>query len=59
MTENIPVTFTEYQYSTCKRTKICTVPGMKRRFSIEDAALSRSNEQYLQCDKCKLTKLDK
>ncbi|CAH8529972.1 unnamed protein product [Schistosoma haematobium] len=51
MTENIPVTFTEYQYSTCKRTKICTVPGMKRRFSIEDAALSRSNEQCLQCDK--------
>ncbi|CAI2727270.1 unnamed protein product [Schistosoma spindalis] len=51
MTENIPVTFTEYQYSTCKRTKICTVPGMKRRSSIEDAALSRSNEQYLQFDK--------
>ncbi|VDP36530.1 unnamed protein product [Schistosoma margrebowiei] len=51
MTENIPVTLTEYQYSTCKRTKICTVPGMKRRSSIQDAALSRSNEQYLQCDK--------
>ncbi|CAH8528410.1 unnamed protein product [Schistosoma rodhaini] len=49
--QNIPVTSTEYQYSTCKRTKICTVPGMKRRSSIEDAALSRSNEQYLKYDR--------